>query len=273
MARRRVRDNIGVCHLCLNEGPRSFEHVPPRAAFNDRRVEIGGIDHWLDRDTEGPRLRRTIQQGGSGFARLCQSCNSRTGSWYASELTGWVRGAVTALSQLPPIRDMDRKLNEHAVELRLEGVRPLAFVKQIATMVLVVNDVEFAERHPELRRFVLERERIGVPEGIQLYLALFLGPNSRLSGEQGKLDVSTGEMHVMSEIAHPPFAYLASFDEATHLLPIGNITGFGDAAYTTRATAEIDLLVGFGHTPLPTDFRTRAQLERDRAKNAADASQ
>jgi hypothetical protein len=41
--------------------------------------------------------------------------------------------------------------------------------------------------------------------------------------------------------------------------------------YTTRATAEIELIVGFGHTPLPADFRTAAQVERDREQNAAGA--
>jgi hypothetical protein len=47
-------------------------------------------------------------------------------------------------------------------------------------------------------------------------------------------------------------------------------TGFGDVSYTTRAAATIDLIVGFGHTIYPVDFRTAAQLERDRADNAAD---
>ena len=33
---------------------------------------------------------------------------------------------------------------------RIEGVRPLAMVKQMITMLLVVNDVEFAVHHPPL---------------------------------------------------------------------------------------------------------------------------
>jgi hypothetical protein len=132
--------------------------------------------------------------------------------------------------------------------------------------------VEFAEHHPDLRGFVLERDRISVPDDLQLYLALYLGPNSRLSGVQGRADVITDEIHLMSEIAHPPFAYVCSFDEPSPLMPVGNITGFGDVPYTTRATADIDLIVGFGHTIYPADFRTGAQLERDRAENAAEGT-
>lgn len=163
---------------------------------------------------------------------------------------------------------MDQELDEHAVSLRIEPVRPLAFVKQIITMILVVNGAEFARLHSALREFVLDRDRIGLPEDIQLYLALYLGPISRLSGVQDSLDTNTHELHLMSEIAHPPFAYVASFDEPAPLLEVGNITGFADVPYGTRATAEIDLIVGFGHTIYPTDYRTKAQLDRDVAATA-----
>lgn len=267
MARRRARDHVGICQLCLTEGPLSFEHVPPQAAINDQRMETGTIIHWLQRDASGPRLRRTIQQGGSGFHSLCSACNSRTGSWYASELTRWVHGALAALPGLPPIAEMNRELNDHTVVLQIIGVRPLAFIKQIATMLLAVNDVDFARRNTELREFVLDRNRVGLPAEIQVYLALYLGPISRCSGLQSKQDVSTGEIHVTSEIAHPPFAYVASFDEPSPLLPRGNITGFCDVPYTTRATAEIELLLGFGHTPYPADLRTAAQVTSDRTEN------
>jgi hypothetical protein len=267
MARRRARDRRGICQLCLTEGPLSFEHVPPRAALNDQRMESGTITHWLQRNEEGPRLRRTIQQGGSGFHCLCSECNNRTGSWYASELTRWVHGALAALPGLPPIAEMDRELNDHTVILRIDRVRPLAFVKQIVTMIPAVNDVDFAHRNTQLREFVLERDRVGLPAGIQVYLAHYLGPISRRSGLQAKQNLGTGELHVSSEIAHPPFAYVASFDEPSPLLPRGNITGFSDIPYTTRATVDIEPLVGFGHTPYPADLRTAAQVARDRANN------
>jgi hypothetical protein len=154
-----------------------------------------------------------------------------------------------------------------AVVLQISGVRPLAFVKQIATMILAVNDVEFARRSIELREFVFDRDHVGLPAGLDVYLALYMGPISRHSGLQIKQDVSTGETHVTSEVAHPPFAYVASFGEPSPLLPRGNITGFAEVPYTTRANVEIELPVGFGHTPYPADLRTAAQLARDRAEN------
>lgn len=270
MPRRRAKANIGTCHVCLRERPLSFEHVPPGAAFNVDRVKIGGVKHWLERNNDGIRLRHVIQQGGFGFSRLCEECNNRTGSWYAAELTGWVHAAVAAIHGLPSVAEMDAQLEDHSVMFRIEGVRPLAMVKQIITMMLVVNDVEFAVRHPDLRAFVLDRDRTGLQDA-QVYVALYLGPIVRFIGISGRANLETGDAFVLSEVAYPPFSYIASFDEPPPLLKAGNITGFAEIPYTPRATAELELIVGFGHTPLPADFRTAAQVERDREQNAAGA--
>jgi hypothetical protein len=270
VSHRRARATIGTCHVCLREQPLSFEHVPPSAAFNVGKVKIGGLKHWLERNDDGIRLRHVIQQGGAGFRRLCEDCNNRTGSWYAAELTGWVHAAVAAIHALPSIPEMDAQLEDHGVMFRIEEVRPLAMIKQMITMLLVVNDVEFAVRHPHLRAFVLDRDRTGLQD-IQVYLALYLGPIVRFVGVSGRANLEAGEAFVLSEIAYPPFSYIASFDEPPALLKAGNITGFAEIPYTTRATAEIELIVGFGHTPLPADIRTAAQVERDREQNAADA--
>ena len=144
---------------------------------------------------------------------------------------------------------------------RIEGIRPLAMAKQIITMLLVVNGVEFTALRPDLREFVLDRDRTGLRD-IQLYLALYLGPVARFVGVSGKTDSETGDQFVMTEIAYPPFSYLASLDEPPPLLRVGNVTGLADIPYATRATLDVEVLVGFGHTPLPTDFRTAAQVER-----------
>ena len=45
-----------------------------------------------------------------------------------------------------------------------------------------------------------------------------------------------------------------------------DITGFVDVGYDQRADIDLDLLVGFGHTPYPADYRTKAMVERDAAR-------
>jgi hypothetical protein len=47
------------CRICGFDAPLSFEHVPPRAAFNGDRAEMLGLDAWLARDQETDEPERS----------------------------------------------------------------------------------------------------------------------------------------------------------------------------------------------------------------------
>ena len=51
-----------------------------------------------------------------------------------------------------------------------------------------------------------------------------------------------------------------------------DITGCVDVGYYQRADIELDLLIGFGHTPYPADYRTSATIERDRERSHVEAT-
>jgi hypothetical protein len=91
----------------------------------------------------------------------------------------------------------------------------------------------------------------------QFYLALYAGPFARTSGFSAILDVETGRVDGLIEVAFPPYAYVMTVDsEDDRAFPTANITGFVDTAYNQRADVEIELLIGFGHTRcLPTTAR------------------
>ena len=38
---------IGTCRLCGARGELTFEHVPPKAAFNDRGVLLANLHHLM----------------------------------------------------------------------------------------------------------------------------------------------------------------------------------------------------------------------------------
>jgi 5-methylcytosine-specific restriction endonuclease McrA len=74
----------GNCCICGIHSKLSFEHVPPRAAYNDQRVfeaNIRGLaaGNWggQERPAQGKWLQR-----GAGKETLCEQCNNCTGSWY-----------------------------------------------------------------------------------------------------------------------------------------------------------------------------------------------
>jgi hypothetical protein len=51
-----------------------------------------------------------------------------------------------------------------------------------------------------------------------------------------------------------------------------DITSCVDVRYDQRADMRLSLLIGFGHTAIPVDYRTTAMIELDPARNEAAAN-
>lgn len=257
------------CHICGKVLRLTFEHLPPRSAFNTGRVEVFGIQNWLARDEDGRMRGGICQQRGAGAYTLCSECNSRTGRWYVPELSAWVRLGIGVLSQLPPPEEGNRDPDPKMARVLFKGVYPLRFLKQIITMFLSANSPDFGRAHHELVSFVLDREKAGLPERYASYLALFRGPMDRCTGLTGCWNEVTHQMEFLTEIAYVPFAYVMSIDTPRDVLPVGNISNFAMWGYGQQCDIELDMVVGFGHTPFPADYRSNAAIEADRTREDA----
>lgn len=91
----------GTCHLCGNLTWLSFEHVPPRAAFNSRPVTRLPLQRFLESrsfsELEGMRGQQS--QRGAGAFTLCEPCNNNTGAWYGPEYVDWAWQGLRLLTQ------------------------------------------------------------------------------------------------------------------------------------------------------------------------------
>src|SRR6185295_16031917 len=74
------RPTFGTCHVCGEYGKLSAEHVPPKSAFNDRRVVL----HHLSYGRPGDRQSKKIYQNRLSYPVLCERCNNDTGRWYGT---------------------------------------------------------------------------------------------------------------------------------------------------------------------------------------------
>lgn len=87
-----AKTEIGICHLCGQYGPLSYEHVPPEAAFNGRKVFRASVeDYWQRGGPEGRSVPGKQLQRGYGDYTLCGECNNKTGRWYAPDFIDWCR--------------------------------------------------------------------------------------------------------------------------------------------------------------------------------------
>jgi len=140
-------------------------------------------------------------------------------------------------------------------------------------MLLATSPPALTLNHPELGDFVLDRTRAGLPDRYRFYLALYAGPYARSTGVVPAFDAERNRSDTFVEVAWPPYAYVMTIDSAPEAIPTSEITSMVDIGYNQRADIEFDLLIAFGHTAIPIDYRTSAMIARDATRNEAEADE
>lgn len=137
----------GTCNICGDVGPLSFEHVPPRSAFNDRKVLLASVDDYWNRGPgRGQEARGKQFQAGYGANTLCERCNRTTGKWYVPFFADWCRQGM----------EFHDRTGGKASLLYFSTLYPLPILKQVVTMFLARNGAGFrADKKEPLVRFVL----------------------------------------------------------------------------------------------------------------------
>ncbi|HLG55258.1 MAG TPA: hypothetical protein VI485_07995 [Vicinamibacterales bacterium] len=263
--------NKGICAICGKGTKLTFEHVPPKAAGNEEDVIVYGIEEWLSRDLEsGEMPGGYVQPQGTGTISICKSCNEYSGKWYVPEFGKFVHTGVGLFRQLTTARieKADASLEWKAVDFKVKGMRALPVVKQIVASLLALNAPEFGQKNPDLVKFVLDHKIQGLPEKYRLYMCLFAGPIARFAGLAVELNVVTQQTVYMTELAHPPFAYLLTIDSEPSQ-PTGEITVWTTRDFDEARDERLVLTLGFGNTAFPGDYRSKAKVEAERAANNA----
>jgi hypothetical protein len=259
-----------ACRVCGEVKDLTFEHFPPRSAGNRQKVEMLDITAWLRREDDGSMERGRILQKGSGAYSLCEDCNNRSGRLYVPELAKWTRIGNAALGELD-LPKIDGQVEPTYAVLEIKDVRPGRFLKQMATMFLALTSGGVAQKHVDLREYARNPEVVGLPPQYQFYLALNAGPNARYNGGSVTMTLGAGMVFAL-ELSFPPFAYILSINEETPAIETGNITSFADVHINQTANVKMQLKVGFTHTAIPLDLRSKAALDKDIAANEAAAA-
>jgi hypothetical protein len=255
--RAELEENLRFCHVCLQEGPLSREHVPPQKAFNS-------IDRFWDhlvieRSTSRPRKARI--RGGFVVETLCGKCNNEICSRYAKAYVRFVHDLVTAPQLFGP--------DDTARQIRVR--RDTLFIaKEIATMILAIESIDFARHNHQLRQFVLDETCVLHP-GFQILA--FLVPDHETAGTithfHARVDTfAPGLAFAGGEISWYPFGfvYTSQIGKGYHVDRFTDITHWfttSDRAARTsswvslylRLTGVDSIQVGVG------DRRVRPQID------------
>lgn len=251
----------GTCHICGNYGRLSFEHVPPRAAFNSNRILHTAFDKVLASATLD-RLSGEYRQKGAGAYTLCIRCNNDTGRWYGSAYASWAHQAMRFV-----IGGRGRLSLIIAYQLF-----PLRVLKQIVCMFFSVNGPRFHTVQQDLVRFVLNPKSKELPPHVRIYAFYTFGNRSRAAGVTGLLrglGSRNSTIHVFSEITFPPFGFVMTLGDTPP--PTGSfceISGFSQFDYGDwRTGISMRLPLMPIYTGFPGDYRTREQTITDLQQN------
>jgi hypothetical protein len=260
---------IGPCNLCRSTRKLSYEHVPPRSAFNDEATPVYSFEGAMARYQGEDARYEKIEQQGSGYTTLCcedgaggSGCNQFLNERYVPEYRAWARGVARMWKDLPDDEEHDQSLLPLTATINVHETRPLNFIKQVVAMHLAIRSHDDAVRHRALADFVLDPEATGLPEGYRIYFACVRGSEARyISGAVG-FDFERGGEVELSEVAFPPFATVLMHGDGDFPMSGVDITALADCKPGEKRDLKFVVPIGFVHVPyLAGDYRTRAMID------------
>lgn len=263
----------GKCHICGKIGPLTYEHVPPRKAFNSNKALVYYGRKILEQDNKGfpweisSRLKGKQLQRGIGAYTLCERCNNNTGAYYGDAFVDFINKGY---------RETHNKkyINNSWVTITLDEIFPLRIIKQIMSMFFSINNPDLSDAHKELREFVLSKEKRGISEKeFGFYLYILRGKILKRLGiiVIGNVYSDPFESRVVSELSTPPFGLVLEF-QPKDKKGFCDITFFANEFdYDQEAKIKLTIPVYGSNSWFPLDYRTREQILNDYIKDRIDS--
>jgi hypothetical protein len=254
----------GVCHICGDYGPLTFEHIPPRSAFNDRPVRMTEFVKAMEQKLGGKAGGR-ISQRGAGYFSLCATCNNNTGTWYARSFASLTYQVADMLMMTQFARAIDFPYYLY----------PLRVLKQLAAMAFSLNWHEWQQYHQELVRFVLNPHQRYLPERYRFYLYLNIEGEYRSTSEAMTIfNLHTGSTMTSTELAFPPLGFVMTHMPASQVDDrLVDISYFANFEYDDFKMLHLGLHLLPTHVPIPGDYRSREQIDREALESRIKAAQ
>lgn len=263
----------GKCRICSKIGPLTYEHVPPRKAFNSNKALVYYGRKILEQDSKGfpweisSRLKGKQLQRGIGAYTLCERCNNNTGAWYGDAFVDFIRKGY---------RETNNKkyINNSWATITLNKIYPLRIIKQIMAMFFSINNPNLSSAHEELREFVLSKEKRGISEkDFGFYLYILRGKILKRLGiiVIGNVYSDPFESRVVSELSTPPFGLVLEFQPKDKKV-FCDINFFANEFdYDQEAKIKLTIPVYGSNSWFPLDYRTREQILNDYIKDRIDS--
>ena len=162
----------GICRLCGLEKKLSFEHIPPKAAFNRRPISIQRFENLIDTGT--PLFGKSSRSNrGFGQFTLCESCNKNTGAWYGKDFIEFAKQGMEIIR---------RHKSGSPVIVGDYFIKPLNVFKQILVMFMSADKGGHLLADDSLRNYLLQTDNFHIPNKYKVFIYSNLSPFKRMVG-------------------------------------------------------------------------------------------
>lgn len=220
----------GICCICGQETDLTFEHIPPRAAFNHFNLRMYDFFGYLLHNNS----RYKAAQSGAGKFSLCASCNNLTGEWYGSAYAEFASQGMTYY----------HRQSQGLLEVPYT-IYPLRVVKQIISCFASVNGAQWCQQNPKIKRFLLDPRERNFPTEIDIRMYMQEKGRIKLDGITGQINIHTGERFFGSEWGYLPFSYVCVCDKSCTNFRVLNelysVLNFLWYDYDDRATVYLNI--------------------------------
>ena len=260
-----MKNYYGKCALCGLECELTFEHIPPRGAFNSSparpvsgtelfKEEVLNNETRMPWDTSG--MHYDNQQQGMGRYSLCKTCNNNTGGWYGDSYVVFAKTVHTAM--------MNRTPNDpNGIGFR--EFYPLRFIKQVLSMFCSTMRPDDPQME-EIRKFVLNKEATGLNK--KKYKLCLYFTESTVMKHSGLTVVLRGDLQhlesmAMAEITAYPLGFILYFNPTDTWEYKGtDITECADFAYDEKADVVFPWTIKEMNDIYPETFRSRDEIRK-----------
>ena len=249
----RKREVFGLCKLCGLDTKLSFEHIPPESAFNKQSItevpyrQLEGLESFDD----AIGMKGRVSQRGLGGYHLCEKCNNDTGTWYGSSYAKWAKFGHSHLNK--------------TAEPESIKIHPLRVIKQIVSNFVSIRNDELGDIYKGLAEFVLDRDKVGLPDSFRIYVS---GTYTEIIRKSDiAMLASENSFFIFSEIVFPPFVYMLTIDSECSDKRLMNISRFASYSYDDEVSFKVLLSALPVNTPYPADYRAKDEIYSDVEKS------
>lgn len=244
---------IGICKICLEEKVLSYEHFPPRSAFNkNTKFYLLSTDEYFEKFVNyinGEKPKKKPRQGGLGDYCLCEECNNFLGYKYVNDYVNFAKICYGLINEIGNFKAIQFKFIRSEINLK-------NFLKQATAIFICNNGDWFTSAYPELLEFVKNPDYYDLPEKFRFYM--YLNNEGQYKNGNCTFDNING---ALCEFVFPPFGLILNIENENRLIEVSEITDFKNFDILPQNEFVIVLNKYPAYSPIPLDFRGKEEFK------------